>query len=123
VDTVTVDKIELTEKIEANRAKHRAIFEEAVVGYRNQAIQMLEEHISRIKAGRVMRVHVVLPEPEDHTGDYDRVLAMLAMHQGDSIVIGQHDFASYVLDDWAWKKQFLTTNSSYSPTAMAALGN
>jgi hypothetical protein len=121
MDYVTVDVAQLRDKIKENRDKHRAIFEEAVEGYRKKAIELLEEHIKNIKKGKVLRVDVALPQPEDHTRDYDRILAMLDMHSDSSIDINERDFASYVLDDWSWKRQFLTTNSMYSASALDLL--
>lgn len=115
---VTVRKDELVSALEENRKNHRAIFEEAVEGYRKKAIEMLEHHIEEIKEGRVVRVAVHLPQPEDHTDDYDRVLRMLEMSIDDEIEVMEHDFACYVMDNWDWKRQFLTTNSAYSATAM-----
>lgn len=119
---VTVKVVDLKKKLEENRAEHRAIFEEALEGYRAKAIELLEQHIVKIKKGKVERVAVSLPVPEDHTDDYDRVITMLDMHTGDTIEMPEHDFQCYVMDDWAWKQQFLTSSASYSKTAAAALG-
>lgn len=118
--TVTVDKSQLTGMITNNRAAHRKIFEEAVEGYKKEGIRLLEEHVERIKKGDLVEVYVRLPRPEDHTADYDRVLKMLEMHTEIHVEIDQESFASYVMDDWTWKRQFLATNSAYSGTAMSA---
>ena len=118
---VTVDKAQLIGKVQNNRDDHRKIFEEAVEGYKKEGVRLLEEHIERIKKGKLERVYVSLPEPEDHTSDYDRVLKMLEMHTGHEVTIDEDSFASYVMDDWSWKRQFLQTNSAYSVTAAAAL--
>jgi len=117
---VTVEKSQLVGIITNNRAAHRQIFEEAVEGYKKEGIRLLEEHAERIKKGNLVEVYVRLPRPEDHTTDYDRVLKMLEMHSFQEIEIDQESFASYVMDDWTWKRQFLATNSAYSGTAMTA---
>ncbi len=119
--SITVKKATLLERVQVNRDKHRAIFEEAVVGYRKQAVGMLEQHITRIRQGKVVAVQVYLPTPEDHTRDYDRVLAMLNMAEGTTVEVTEQEFSQYVMDDWAWKRQFLASNSTYSVTAAAAL--
>lgn len=119
--SVTVNKSQLVGKVTNNRAEHRKIFEEAVGGYRKEGIRLLEEHIKRISNGSLERVYISLPEPEDHTTDYDRVLEMLSMHLGDEVEVDEDSFASYVMDDWSWKRQFLSINSAYSGTAMAAM--
>jgi hypothetical protein len=119
---ITVEKHELVAKVKENREAHRAIFLEAVEGYRAEAVRQLEAHIERIKDGHLPEVRVVLPAPSDHTADYDRVLAMLDWETAATIKIAEEDFAAYVMDDWHWKRQFLTTNSAYSAGATGALG-
>jgi hypothetical protein len=118
---VTVRKADLIEKITANREAHRAIFLEAVDGYRGLAEEMLQKHLAEVRSGQMKVVRVVLDAPVDHTRDYDRVLAMLGMSVDDQITLAQSDFAQYVLDDWSWKRQFLTSNSTYSGTAATQL--
>lgn len=116
---VTVNKADLREKVQRNRDNHRLIFEEALEGYRLQAIEALDERIKDFRKGRIPDLMEIirLPVPQDHTSDYDRVLEMLDMHQGDTIDISQEDFANYVRDDWSWKKQFLSTASNYTSRA------
>lgn len=111
--TVKVDKNELRKVIEENRTNHRQVFEEAVEGYRKKVTADLEAHVDRLKKNKIYRVSLSYPVPEDHTADYDRVLRMLEMHQSDVIDIAQDDFASYVMDDWGWKDQFVGTTSQY----------
>lgn len=112
---------DLLAKLRENRDQHRRIFLEAIVGYREEAVRILEQHIDRIKNGDLVRVHVSMPEPTDHTRDYDRVCAMIELTEDDIIELEEHEFGQYVLDDWSWKQQFLTANSSYSETAARTL--
>lgn len=121
MNSVTVKKTDLIAKIKENRAEHRAIFLEAVEGYKKRGVELLEEHIAKIKKGDIERVYVTMPVPEDHTSDYDRVITMLEMSVDEEVPIDENSFASYVMDDWAWKQSFLASNSEYSSRAMLAL--
>lgn len=121
MDQLTFPKARLQEALSKNREAHRGIFEEAVKGYEEQALSLLQLHMDDIRAGRVKHVIVNLPYPEDHTRDYDRILAMLDMMIGDDVELDEGTFAQYVMDDWHWKRQFLTTNSAYSVQARASL--
>lgn len=112
-----IQKEELLRELEKNMSEHRAIFEEAVEGYKKQAVVLLEEYIERIKSGNMVRVQVALPEPSDHTRDYERTIAMINMSEDDVIELNEREFGQYVLDDWDWKYQFLAANSMYSETA------
>lgn len=122
MDRVTVKKDELLAALRENRENHRDIFEEACEGYQARAIQLLEEHITRIRQGKREQVQVILPAPADHTKDYDRVIRMVEMSVDNEIDLEASDFASYVMDDWRWKREFLMTNSAYSAGATRALG-
>lgn len=121
MDPVTVNKTDLLRAMEANRSEHRKIFEEAIDGYKKRAVELLEEHIERIRTGKLEQVRVHLPLPADHTLDYDRVIGMVEMHQGDTVQLGEFDYQCYVLDEWGWKHEFLTSSAAYSVTAAAAL--
>lgn len=114
---ITVNKVELKTKVEENRAGHRAIFDEAMEGYKKKSLELLEQHIEEVRSGKVVRIVVNLPFPEDHTEDYDRVIAMLEMSVDLEVTIDEPTFANYVMDQWSWTRGFLMSNSAYSVTA------
>lgn len=118
---VRIEKTTLLETLNKNRAAHRAIFEEAVEGYRTQALALLDRHIADIKANKLIRVHVVIPAPVDQTKEYDRVIEMVKMNTFEHMDLDEHEFAQFVMDNWEWKHNFLLSNSTYSRTAMAAI--
>lgn len=120
---VTVTAADLKKTVQKNRDEHRAIFEEAVEGYKKRAVEILEDHIARIKAGKVERVSVSLPVPQDHTADYDRVIKMLDMSVDDNVTLDEQAFAEYVMDDWGWQKQFLSDSAAYSRMAVNKLSS
>lgn len=115
--SVVLGREELLAIVEENRAAHQSIFDEAVDGYRKEAVKQLENHIENIKSGKMIQIAVHLPSPVNHLKDYERVLRMLSMHKEETIELSETSFGMYVMDDWAWKRQFLTSNSGYSQTA------
>jgi hypothetical protein len=117
---------ELIEKIERNRSEHRAIFEEAVKGYRETMLRTLDEHMKEVRSGKIISGSIYVEAPSDHTKDYDIILAMLKMTRDETIELDSTRFRCYVLDDWKWKRQFLQSTSAYSGAAcdaLEALGN
>lgn len=118
---LNVERSALLDTLTTNRGAHRAIFEEAVEGYKAEAVKQLNDYIERIKSGSLKRVYVSLPQPEEHTHDYDRVIGLILLSTDDQIPLTDQEYENYVLDDWAWKRQFITTNSVYSMTAAAQL--
>lgn len=121
MDKVIVKRDALLEHLHENRAAHQGIFEEAVEGYKAEAVARLERHLERVKKGRMEIVQVYLEVPVNHTKDYDRIIRMVEMSVADEIELSQRDFSAYVMDDWTWKQQFLTSNSTYSATATRML--
>lgn len=114
MDQVVVRKDKLREALTTNRASHREQFETALEGYRTRSIELLEEHIDRIKNGKVEQVFVSLPIPEDHTDDYDKALLTLDWTVFDEVVLSIREFDMYVRDNWAWKHEFTTTSAMYT---------
>src|SRR5262249_5206495 len=121
METMKFDKSKLLEILKENRTAHRKIFEEACEGFKAKAISLLEEKLAMAKNGSRLAVYVSLPQPVDQTKEYDRAIRMLELTTEDIVSLDESDFAQYVMDDWAWKQQFLTSNSSYSGTAAAML--
>ncbi len=114
---VTVDKAKFVERVTKNRDGHRRTFEKALRGYRARMIAELERRIDDLHRGRRIDQYIRLPEPEDHTADYDRVLTMAAMSIDDTVELTQDEFAMYVMDQWRWKQDFTETTAHYLAVA------
>ncbi len=112
--TVLVDKEQLIVTVTENRDEHRARFDEAMVGYKAKAIELLEEHIGRINANAPEKVEIYLPMPSDHSDDYDRVIQMLMWSQDDQLELSDLEFSEFVLDQWGWKTEWTASNAMYS---------
>ena len=113
MEAVIVDKGDLLVALKENRKKHREVFEKALIGYREEAIRLLDKALKDAKAGRKVNTWIQLQEPVDQTKDYDRAIKMIEMSVDTKIEISEHDFQCYALDDWVWKKQFTATNAMY----------
>lgn len=111
--TVKVEKDWLVQIVGTNRDGHRAQFERAFEGYRAECIRVLTENLAAFKAGK--RTHLVWQEfpPEDHTKEYDRVLAMLDASVDETIELTSEEFAQYVQDDWSWRERWTASNTKY----------
>lgn len=118
--SITTNKTRVLGEIRKNRSQHRKIFEEAIEGYRKQMIEELEARIYALKAGRSVEHHFRFVVPEDHTKDYDRVIQMLEMEVNEEIELDERSFACYVMDDWDWRRDFISNATSYGSVAAAA---
>lgn len=111
--TVTVHREEFLNRLRINRDNHRAVFEDALEGYRNRLTAELERRVRDLKRGRKVDQYIGLPEPEDHTDDYDRIIAMAEMSISDRVELSQDEFAMYVMDQWRWRQSFSDSTELY----------
>jgi hypothetical protein len=112
--SIQVSKDDLLAKLRENRAAHEQAYQTAMEGYVKATIKELETKLERIKAGKeVDRYLKNVAAPASHTDAYDDVIAMLEMASVDQIELSQEMFRQYVQDDWAWKQNWVTSNSAY----------
>ena len=122
MDTVAVKRKELLEKLIENRNAHRAIFEDAMIGYRKKVIEELEKSIADAKANIRIRTSLNLVQPMDMTHEYDIAIGMLEMCVDEIIDIDDTQYRNFVMDDWTWKGQFLASSMSYSSSSSESPG-
>lgn len=118
------DRDELKKKLEENREQHIKDYEKAITGWRVEFAKVILEHAEACKAlaDKVASIspenidfeYPALPQkPENHTKDYDRIIARLGMEQETRVYLSHADFNRYVLDEWRWKDAFTETLSNY----------
>lgn len=111
---VKLKREELLDKVQRNRDNHVEEVREAQEGMLEDIAAYHAEEIARIKAGKSFDTRINFPEPEDHTDDYDQVIAMLEMSVDEEITLSNHEFGQYVMDNWQWKDAHLRTQVMYS---------
>lgn len=121
MESIKVDKKQLLDVLKKNRREHHEIFLEAQDGYRRAIVMELDAMLQDARNGKKIRRSVTLVEPVDQTRDYDRVIRMMEMSIETAINLSEHEFQSYVLDDWNWKKQFNASNFAYSAKLAATM--
>ena len=120
---VKVKRDELLKKVRQNRVKHIEEYAQAVIGYKKKAIQAVEDatkrltqRIGELKEGEVIKLSAItfdLRVPQNHSRDYDQVIAMLEMSVDPELEIQTDEFAMYVMDNWDWKEAFVHTANLY----------
>lgn len=115
--SVNVNVAKLLGIVQENRAKHKSIYDEAVIQYRLAFIRNLEDKIVNAKAGREISHRIDLPVPEQHLEAYDTLINMLSLTEDESVVLDQGEFEQYVEDNWGWQRSFFANTSSYSNKA------
>lgn len=125
-----VSREELLEKLKTNRNKHAEEYKVALKGWRvvyaealgKKAAEIIE-HGEKVREGATVTpfyTHALfdLPNrPEDHTDDYDTIIARMEMSKDEEIFIKHGDFAKFVLDKWKWKEAHTEAFTNYSVAA------
>jgi len=114
--TVKINKAELLDIVVANKRKHVTEFAEAVKDYKKAAIKVAKEHVELAKSGdleQIARIRAMPNKPASYEKEYDRAVRMLELSVEDVIELEADVFNQLVLDEWAWKNMFITSNSLY----------
>jgi hypothetical protein len=119
--SITVNKLDLILKIQEERDKHEALYNEAVKVYKKRFVQEAEKFardaVDRMENGLHFVDFVWLPVPEKHTEDFDRAIEMLQWEVNDTVKLSENDFTTLVLNQWGWARSFASNTSSYIPGA------
>lgn len=110
---VTIKRGELLAAIRSNREVHAKDYTEALAGFKVAFIEECENLLALAKAGNTEKQVIGLSTPQDHTKDYDRVIRMLEMSTAEEITVSEDQFSKYVLDEWAWQRDFAATKMRY----------
>lgn len=114
MQTIRVNKVNLVEKIRANRDEHKDIVAAAQVRYRERVIEELDSRLADAKAGKPINIVISLPMPTDYTQEYENALSQLEWELEDEVEIAPEDFNTWVLNQWRWVAQFAGTSLAYA---------
>lgn len=123
MNQVKIKRQDLLTRIKENRNKHRELFLKAQEGYRELFIAELDRMLKDARDGKQIRRSVTIPEPQDHTDDYDRVIDMLELSVDEVIEIQSHEFDMYMRDKWQWKQMADFTNTAYAAKRIPGQGS
>lgn len=115
---IRVDRRKLLKIMRDNRQEHVSEFGKAQAKYRELMIAELDRRLADARAGGPIVRAFYLPEPEDHSEDYDRAIAMLEMEVRDEVELNERDFRSYVQNRWEWAMAWNETARAYGTKVM-----
>lgn len=122
MEPVLVEREKLIAKITANRAKHIATYEAALIGWRKKLAAALHEFgkkyvaiSAKVMAGKDPQYPSLphKPKPESYVKHYDQVIGMLKMSVEKTVKLNAQDYARYILDQWEWSEQFANSTVGY----------
>ena len=138
--SVVVDRKQLLDRLETNRAKHIAEYEAAVAGYKEQAHLALAEAVENAQKQLVRSAEKVAEtidnyDPDDETASdnlqlvpainvklvrprsfvdaYDVAIEMTKADCREQLELEQGKFEAFWLDSWVWSRKFKAVSMAY----------
>lgn len=139
---VRVNRLKLVETLKENRTKHVALFNEAMAGYKELALQKVEEafdglatrlqarkeeitkHISSFSPETASQfsdhltilhgVTIDLKVPVSYEDAYDAAIDMASFDTREELDLSGAEFQCFCRDVWDWSYEFTTRNLAYS---------
>ena len=90
--SVKIDRTELLEILKKNREQHIKDFEEAKVGYREDAVKELSEMLEGAKSGGDIKRHINAIQPMSYEDSYNTVIRMLELSIDSSVELTMQEF-------------------------------
>lgn len=113
---VNIERQELLSIVNANKVKHVEEYNESVRDYKKAALQIAKDNFALVKTGKVediARVKSMPPRPSSYENEYNRAIRMLELSVDEVIAVEQDVFNQLVLDEWDWKRSFVTNSTLY----------
>jgi hypothetical protein len=111
--SMSFDVKELIAKLKENKAKHLAVYEEAVKQYRIQLIATLVAKLEAAKVGKKVKHDIDLNIPVKYDEEYDNAIAMLEDTKDTTVVLSHTLYSQLVRDQWDWQQDFASNSGSY----------
>ncbi len=110
---IKVKKQELIDRIKANKNKHIELYEKAVIAYKKEALEQLDNLTGDVENG-VLDIKLNLVTPINNEQNYDDIIEMFEWDVEEIVDIGQNEFREYVQDETDFAQQAMFSNMIYS---------
>lgn len=120
---VKVEREKLLHKLRENREKHKTEYDDVVQGWMDAVKKEAQKIVELAEAGKLESIKGIQnhhAKPENHVPDYDSVIEMLEMTGDLEIELDQDDFNTFVRDEWSWKRDWSSSNTSYSSSSTSS---
>jgi len=110
---VKVVKADLIEQIKENKARHIEQYEKAVINYKLEAAEQIEELIKQNSKGE-LTLSLNLTTPINNSANYDKIRVMFEWEIDAEIELTQEEFNECVQDDNSYSRNANISNTFYS---------
>ena len=110
--TIKVDKLQLIEKIKANKIAHIEAYSKEVIAYKEEALAQLSDLTAKANNGD-LNLDLRLIKPIDNSEKYDSLIEMFTWELESSVELSQQEFNEYVQDETDFARVASLSNSAY----------
>lgn len=100
-------------------------FEESVKCLRKKVESSVEDRLKKVRTKQQpqrldvtnyldFNKDVIVPFPENHLQEYNKVIKKLEMSMKDEIELSDFEFTEYVMNDWNWNKKFIENVQNFT---------
>lgn len=122
MNAIKMERAALLKIVQENKAKHVADFLEAQNDYKALILQLAQANLKIAKSADLEEFKKIKNPPSapvSHEKEYARAERMLELSVDEFIEVEEDVFNQLVLDEWAWKHNFLMSNTMYKAGASA----
>ena len=116
MNAIKMNRVELLAIVQENLKKHLAEYAESVEDYKAGVLKITTANLKLAKTGDTEKFNGIksVPQaPRSYEKEYNRAIRMLELSVEDVIEIEEDVFNQLVLDEWAWKHNFVATGALY----------
>jgi len=110
---INVNKADLIEKIKINKENHVVEYDKAVVAYKMEALEQLENLTKKVNEG-ALDIELSLITPINNAKNYDSIIEMFEWEVNDVVELDQDEFKEYVQDETHFAITGKMSNMAYS---------
>ena len=111
--TLSYPKDKLVEIIESQREEHVHRVARSTELYRRTLIDRLREKIAKVESMVEVSHHISITKPIDKTDEYDAILMMLRLSDGEQVELTERQFRCFVLNQWERKDAYTESTACY----------
>lgn len=114
MNTISIKKETLIEKLTENRALHIKEYNELMEAYQIAAVKATEQLLEKVKAGaKGVSLRILIDEPQSSEDSYTNALEMLEYESDVFCTISQKEFKQFIKDEWNFSHSFAMSKAAY----------
>lgn len=116
MNAIKMSRVELLAIVRENKKAHVISYNEAVGDYKILVLQLANENAKFAATANIAefkKMKNIPSPPVSYEDSYTRAIRMLELSVEEIIDVSEDIFNQLVLDEWAWKRSFATSNIGY----------